>query len=389
MIGRKKLLFLSMNDPDLEANGSTVRAGAFVRYLAQHYDVSLVHLGGAGHEVDPEIEQRFRDDENRLGVRERIRIDFTKLGYFVFSPALYRAARTLLERERFDYLLADYGLSAVYGSRLARRFRIPLIYSSYNVEYRAYRDLARYDTRRAILMPYVYWAEKSACREAKLVIAISENDRRVYERWIPGEKIRVIPQGFAPESCHPHYDPPRSEPPVVLFVGNYRADPNREAAIDVVEKILPDVVRERPDVIFQFVGDAPEFDLSGPNVDFRGFVDDPTPLWQRANLVISPVPVAHGMATKIIMGLGYGKPVLTTPEGIGAIPQHYRQLHVVPRAEFARKILDLLATGPPVDQADFETLCQDFGWPQLLERVFVSIEELCASGAERGRGDSR
>ena len=134
MSRRKKLLFLSMNDPDLESNGSTVRAGAFVKYLAQRYDVSLVHMGGAGHEVAPEIENRFRDHENRIGLRERTRVDFTRLGYFVFSPALYRAAGALLAKERFDYLLADYGLSAVYGHRLARRFRIPLIYNSCNVE---------------------------------------------------------------------------------------------------------------------------------------------------------------------------------------------------------------------------------------------------------------
>ena len=41
MTGRKKLLFLSMNDPDLEANGSTVRAGQFVsaREISDSYPV--------------------------------------------------------------------------------------------------------------------------------------------------------------------------------------------------------------------------------------------------------------------------------------------------------------------------------------------------------------
>jgi len=251
-----------------------------------------------------------------------------------------------------------------------------LIYSSLNVEYRAYRDLARHEPRRALLMPYVYWAEKSACREAKLVIAISENDRRDYQRWIPGDKILVIPQGIDPASCHPHYDPPPSDPPVVLFVGNFRADPNREAAIDVVKNILPDVVRRRPNVMFQFIGDAPLTELAGPNAEFLGFVDDPTPYWRRANLVISPVPVAHGMATKIIMGLGHGKPVLTMPEGIGAIPREYRQLHVVPRADFSAKILELLAGAPAVDEADFERFCKDFSWPRLLDRVHDRIEKL-------------
>jgi len=374
---KKRLLYLAVCDPDLEVTGATVRMGAFVKHLAGFYDVSLVHMTGSGYRVDPEVESRFRDHDNRLGVALRERVEFSQPGYFLFSPELYRKADRLLRNTRFDYLLADYGLAAVYGRILASRHRIPLIYCSMNVEYRMYLEQSRYDFRRALLTPYVYWAERSACRAARLVVAISENDRREYEKWIPGEKIEVVPQGFEPELSHPHYEPSPDARPVVLFVGNFRSEHNRQAARKIVKDILGPVAQARVDVKFQLVGASPPEDLKGPNVECPGFVDDLAPYFRRANLVIAPMPFAHGMATKIICGLAFGKTVLTTPEGAGAIPRRYRQLVVTPLDQFASKILELLSTRPPVDDSQFELISEDFGWPSLISRLCQRIEHSC------------
>ena len=95
------------------------------------------------------------------------------------------------------------------------------------------------------------------------------------------------------------------------------------------------------------------------------------------NEVIAPMPFAHGMATKIICGLAFGKTVLTTPEGAGAIPRRYRQLVVTPLDQFASKILELLSTRPPVDASHVELISEDFGWPSLISRLCQRIEHSC------------
>ena len=92
---RKKLLYLALCDPDLKVTGATVRMGAFVRHLGRYYDVTLVNMAGSGHRVAPSIEERARDHDNRLGISRRVRIEFSRGGYFMFSPALYRAAGTM------------------------------------------------------------------------------------------------------------------------------------------------------------------------------------------------------------------------------------------------------------------------------------------------------
>jgi glycosyltransferase involved in cell wall biosynthesis len=374
---KKTLLYLAVCDPDLEVTGATVRMGAFVRYLAQYYDVTLVNMAGSGHRVEPAIQKRFRDRDNRLGVTRRVRVDFSRAGYFLLSPALYRAANAFLRKEPFDYLLADYGLAAVYGSLFSRRYHIPLIYSSHNVEYRMYQDLSAHDFRRSVLAPYVYWAERAACRAANLVITISEKDRTQYARWIPTDRIEVVPQGFDPELANPFYESPANTPPVVLFVGSFRSENNRLAARRIVKEIAPAVLQTRPDVRFQLIGADPPSDLKGSAIDCRGFVDDLNPYMKRANLVIAPMPFAQGMATKIVSALAFGKTVLSTPEAAAWITRKYRQLEVAPLEAFPAKIMELLTTRPAVDASEFPALRAEFAWPNLMHRLYCRIEECC------------
>jgi hypothetical protein len=92
---RKKLLYLAVCDPDLEVTGATVRMGAFVRHLARYYDITLVNMTGSGYRVSPEIEAQCRDRDNRLSVTQRVQVQFSQAGYFLFSPTLFRRANRL------------------------------------------------------------------------------------------------------------------------------------------------------------------------------------------------------------------------------------------------------------------------------------------------------
>jgi len=376
---KKKLLYLAVCDPDLQVTGATVRMGAFVRHLGRFYDVTLVNMAGSGYRVGPEVQERLHDRNDRLGVSQRVRVEFSQPGYFLFSPTLYRHADRLLKSGTFSYLLADYGLAAVYGKALARRHGIPLIYSSHNVEYQKYLEQRKTDFRRGLLAPYVFWAERAACRAARLVVAISESDRTEYAKWVEPEKIEVIPQGFDAEVWNPFYPPPPASPAVVLFFGNFRLEHNRGAARHIIKEIVPRVTRVRSDVRFQLVGAEPPADLQASSVEYTGFVDDLAPYLRRANLVIAPMPFGFGMSTKIVSALAFGKTVLATPQGAGAIPRGYRGLAVSPVETFPQKIVELLAAGRAVDAGGFEALCDDFAWTNLMARLHGRIEERCAA----------
>jgi hypothetical protein len=85
------------------------------------------------------------------------------------------------------------------------------------------------------------------------------------------------------------------------------------------------------------------------------------------------------MATKIIHALAFGKTVVSTPEAASAIPQHYRQLVVVPMDAFAATIVELLSGSAPMDADAFEDLCNLYAWPRLIARLYQRIEQSCSA----------
>jgi glycosyltransferase involved in cell wall biosynthesis len=375
---RKKLLYLAMCDPDLPVNGVTVRMGAFVKYLGNYYDITLVNMTGAGHHVERSIQARYEHQCHGSGVIHRVSVPFSQAGYFLFSPKLYHQASELLQREKFDFLLVDYGLAAVYGNLLSSRYQIPLIYSSSNVEYRWYLSIAKKDPRRLLLAPYVYWAERKACETAKLVITVSEQDQKSYSKWIPTDKIIVIPQGFDPEQIHPTHQTLANSAPVIIFIGSFGDKNNLIAAEYIIEKIVPKVSKVFPEAKFQFIGSKPPENLKHKNVEWTGFVDDLEPYFQSANLLLAPMTYAPGISTKVALGLAYGKTVVATPQTLKTLSKSYRQLNSATLTDFPNKVLELLTNPPaPITEEEFELICQDFAWPSLMKQLFQKIEQRC------------
>ena len=375
---RKKLLYLAMCDPDLPVNGVTVRMGAFVKYLGRYYDITLVNMEGAGHEVDPAIQTRYAKQCHGSGVVHRVTVPFSQPGYFLFSPQLYKEADKLLKQEKFDFLLVDYGLAAVYGNSLSARYNVPLIYCSSNVEYRWYLSIAQQDPRRLLLAPYVYWAERKACKTAKLVTTVSEQDKQSYTKWIPKDKILVIPQGFDPEVIHPFEPVPSDVPPVILFIGSFGDENNLIAAKYIIEKVVPEVSQVFPAAKFQFIGSKAPQDLNHKNVEWTGFVDDLEPYFKSANMVLAPMTYAPGISTKVALGLAYGKTVVATPQTLKTLSKSYRQLNSATLEDFPDKVLELLNKPPePITELEFAEICHDFAWPDLMEQLFQKIEQKC------------
>ncbi len=370
---RRRLLYLAVYDPHVPYTGTGARGGEFVNFLARHDELDLVYMEGSGHPGDPDLEAKFAD--RIQGVRHKIRIPFTSWDYFIFSPTLLQKAEAFLRTEKYDYILADYGLAARYGIALSKKSGVPFVYSSHNIEYRQYLGKARKDFRRWPLVPYVRRVERRGCEEALLVVAISEEDATFYTRWIPRDKIVIVPQGFDENVLNPFYPPPSNDPFIVLFFGNYNISTNREAVQVVRDCIVDEVVSRVPNVLFRFVGANPPTELIHPNFEFTGFVDSIVDQIKNADVIISPMLGGWGMPTKVVESLACGKPVVATEIGARSVPRTYKQLTVENVEAFSGRICEVLEAGNSVDASDFEKLKQDFLWENQLVRFRRLLDE--------------
>lgn len=369
---RKTLLYVAVYDPHAPLTGGGTRGLALVGHLAEHVEVDLVYMEGSGHAPDPDLTARFAD---RLPhVRSKVRVPFSATGYFLFSRTIYDAAVRLLQTHTYDYILCDYGLSAAYGLLLSRRFGVPLIYSSHNLEYKIYLDKARRDKRRLLLVPYVYLVERLAVQRAAILVAITQSDADVYARWRGTDDILVIPQGFDTAVFHPFYDPPRNEPKEILFVGNYNNQFNRDVVAVVRERIVERVCARYPAARFRFVGANPPRDLAHPNFLFTGFVEDYPAQLKAADVMISPLLQGQGAPTKIIEALACGKPIIATPVGARSVERDYASLTICDLEAFPEKIAEALAVNQPVTTTDYDAIKSRYAWQVTVQRLVDRIQ---------------
>jgi glycosyltransferase involved in cell wall biosynthesis len=136
----------------------------------------------------------------------------------------------------------------------------------------------------------------------------------------------------------------------ILFIGNFRHDPNLDAAIflceDIVPRMDPDVLAEHPVYI---VGNEPpdevvKYTREFEHVHVLGWVPSLLPYLHNSRVSVVPVRYGAGTKRKLVQSITAGTPVVSTSMGVeGLSLQHGRHLLIADDAAgFARQIERLI-----------------------------------------------
>lgn len=154
--------------------------------------------------------------------------------------------------------------------------------------------------------------------EADLVVAASTLDADGIAARTGVEHLAVIPNCVAQAaSVGP---PPRRDR--LLFVGNLTYEPNRIAARILAEEILPLVRSRCPDATLDLVGPCDDrlLELSHrPGVRISGWVDDVSPHYAEADVVVAPLRQGAGTRIKILEAFAHQRPVVATPTAVAGL----------------------------------------------------------------------
>jgi polysaccharide biosynthesis protein PslH len=132
----------------------------------------------------------------------------------------------------------------------------------------------------------------------------------------PSDRSEIVPQGV-------DYDYwKRSAPPsgrnCIVFSGVMNYSPNADAAVFLLDTILPLVRRVLPELDVLIVGRDPLPELVKvaqrySDVTVTGAVDDIRPYLERANVFVAALRFASGVQNKVLEAMSMEIPVVTTP----------------------------------------------------------------------------
>jgi glycosyltransferase involved in cell wall biosynthesis len=261
----------------------------------------------------------------RIGESEmrRYEHDLESIGVNVLDPD----PRRVMRDAEFDVMLFEFYFAAglyLADARLMQPRAVKIIDSvdvNFNRLFAKARLTGAWRDRREANR--VKRSELKAYRAADRVIAVTDEDRRILLREAPTLSVDVVPNIHA---MHPLDDGSERIPDSLLFVGNFKHEPNNDAMLWFCREILPLIRKEVPGTRLRIVGDAPPDavrSLARDGIEVVGYVPDVQPYLRTSAVSIAPLRYGGGMKGKIGEAMAAGLPVVTTStgaEGFGLTP---------------------------------------------------------------------
>ena len=340
---RPKLLFLCQTLPYPPDGGVAIRSYHIMRLLAERYEVTALcfiranerptaaHVAESVKAISAFAQiEAFPIPQEHSRVRllwDHLRSVLTRRPYTVYAyeSAAFRArVRELLERLKPDLVHMD---SLDLSGCLDLVPAASTVCVHHNVESALLRRRADADKswwRRAYLhlqADLLDGEERRWCPRMGLNVAVSPDDRAIFEQNAPGARWAVVPNGVDVD----YYRPGGQGSDGLLCVGATTWFPNRDALYFFCNEIQPHLKAAR-NVPARWVGRSTPEDQETCRRDFgvelTGYVDDTRPYLERAACFIVPLRVGGGTRLKILNAWAMGKAIVSTSigcEGLDAV----------------------------------------------------------------------
>lgn len=390
-----RLLFLTSRLPYPPDRGDRLRAFHFLRSLARKHEIHLISFiaNKAEHQHIAPLKEYCRK-VHILPMSELRSVVAVGLNIWHRQPlqALYYRSRGM--QALIDHTLTEVQFDAVY----VHLFRMAPYVSMHDDLYRIVdltdvisQELIRSMPYRGVISRLMYAVERPrieryeqwVVRHFEETWLISDHDRDILAASCPGANIQVVDNGVDTMVFRPTGEP--AVPSGLILVGHMGVFHNVDAAIFLVQDILPMVRVEIPEATVKLVGAEPHPEVQALSrmlgVQVTGFVPNLNTVLNQSSVFVAPLRFAAGVQNKVLEAMAASLPVVTTSlvnKGIGGQPE--RELLVADEPEaIALQVIRLLSDErlrKRVGRAGREYVLQRYNWDLVLDRMQTIQEKL-------------
>jgi GT2 family glycosyltransferase/ubiquinone/menaquinone biosynthesis C-methylase UbiE/predicted nucleic acid-binding Zn-ribbon protein len=161
--------------------------------------------------------------------------------------------------------------------------------------------------------------ELSVWQKVDVILYPSNDETRAVREIMPGAPAMTI-SPYAFDDFDMNMQGPESRDGL-LFVAGFAHFPNVDAAIWLVNEVMPHIWREYPEVKLTLAGSNPTqqvLALASERVDVTGWIEDEILLahYRERSVAVVPLRFGAGVKSKVVEAFRFGLPLVTTPVGI-------------------------------------------------------------------------
>ena len=332
-----EILFISHRMPFPPDRGDKIRSHHVLKRLAALAPVHVATFADDERDLAEEVELAAIARSYRLvrrvkplvvaGLQSLVQRTPVSLAAFANAELAVYVEKVLRERP----IATIYAFSGQMGQYIPDWFKGRIVFDFVDVDSAKFEAYAERDAglrrwinaREARLLRA---EEERQARRAAVSALVSAEEAALFRARLSPEAavscdVRALRNGidsrfFDPASVRPDPRLQACEGPRLIFTGQMDYAPNIEAALRVIERLLPGIRAHLPNASFHIVGRNPPEELTqhdGRNgVHVWGGVDDIRTWLAGAELSLVPLEIARGIQNKVLEAMAMNLPVVLT-----------------------------------------------------------------------------
>jgi glycosyltransferase involved in cell wall biosynthesis len=287
---------------------------------------------------------------------------------FWFQDHWLKDLEVLARRTPFDTVVAGY----VFASRGLTQFPSPTRKLIDTIDL-----LHEQPAKLAKMGLHSVWRRINARNERKgllrcdVIVAIQEEEATAFRRLV-NEERPVVTVG------HPVHVENLWNPQGGALVLGYLATANELNVLSAkwfLSEVWPRVLKRVPSAVLLVAGTVCGRLAPAPGIKLLGLLSSPKELYQQVKLVINPMRTGSGLKIKTVEALGFGMPMVTTPEGAVGLTQEGNgtcwRVAEEPAA-FAEQIITLLAETRDLAALSKNALAFAVNWNREIQSTWAA-----------------
>ncbi len=285
------------------------------------------------------------------------------------TEEMRNALQTLIAQTQPDAVIIQFPQMAQYVTECENSPTLMDVQDAFSVSaYRSFKAASTAISKFNALVNWMSWVKYESRWYPRFsnVMALTQQDAHGLEIFNPGLGTAVSPAAVAipEESWSP------SNKQTIAFIGSFAHLPNEDAVLFFAQEILPLVLKELPDVVFQIAGKGATSRMAAAaskNIQILGMVANSTEFLCSASVVVIPLRSGGGIKIKTLEAMAGGCPIVSTSIGAeetGVVSG--KHLHIADSpAEFADSVVALLKDKVKAKEmgSNARTLAQErFSW---------------------------
>lgn len=392
-----KILMITPYLPFPLVSGGQIRTYNLLKNLASKHQITLASF------IRDEKEKKYLKDlepycQKVLVFKRRkawspINILLSLITPFPFLVCIYL---DLKMRSRIDHELKSENYDLIHAETFyvmpnIPKTQTPILLVEQVIEYLVYqRFVEGLNTYLFFLKPLllldvfkIKWWERHYWKKAKQLAAMSYEDRNFISKLESSLKVDIVANGVDIE----HFaqtKKTKTATPTVLFVGQFKWLPNRDATKFLVGEIWPKIKDQISNAKLWIVGRNPPDDilkLKSKDIQIDGGVEDIRTAYGNADVLLAPIRNGRGTKYKILEAMATKTPIVGTPLAIEGINIKNGKEALVARsaqnlADATVKVLKYPNIGQDLARAAYLLVAKDYNWKKIsqeLDRVYQEV----------------